>query len=274
MPWYKTGTVTATNNSGTLTGVGTAFLSNIRVGDGVTIAGSTSVHEVTAITSETQITVSPVYAGTTGSGKAFGIVPVQGYVKDLADQAKALILSFTTVGSSNSVLALANVTGAADRLPYFTSGTAMGLATFTATARTLLDDTSVAAMRTTLGLKTAALADLVGTATAGAVFETGSNANGSYVKFQDGTMLCWRLYTAAIAMSNYGSMYMGTVTNVPLPATFVGTWSGSAGGVDSNTAGMASIYPTATNSFYLYYFSAAPSHATTLISIIATGRWK
>lgn len=125
MGWYNAGTVTATNNSGTITGAGTAFISNIRVGDGVTIAGSTSLHEVTNIVSETQLTVSPVYPGTTGSGKTYGVVPVQGYVQGLADQAKQLILSFSTVGSSASVNALVAVTGTVDTIPYFTSGSTM-----------------------------------------------------------------------------------------------------------------------------------------------------
>jgi len=196
MAWYTTGTVTATNASGTITGAGTAFLTNVRVGDGVTITGSTSVHEVTNIASDTQLTVSPVYGGTTGGSKTYGIVPVQGYVKDLADQVKSLILTFNTVGGSASVLALAGVAGAVDKVPYFTSGTAMSTMTVTATARTLLDDTTISAMRTTLGLKTAALGDILGTVSqaggvpTGAIYQYGSNANGSYIRFADGTQIC------------------------------------------------------------------------------------
>lgn len=107
MAWYNTGTVTATLNSGTVTGVGTAFISNIRVGDGITIAGSTSVHEVTNIASETSLTISPVYPGTTGSGKTYSIIPVQGYVKDSADQLRSLIGQFgatiTGLGTSSTL---------------------------------------------------------------------------------------------------------------------------------------------------------------------------
>lgn len=48
--------------------------------------------------------------------------------------------------------AIAGVTAAEDKVPYFTSSTEADVMTVTSTARTLLDDTSVSAMRSTLGL--------------------------------------------------------------------------------------------------------------------------
>lgn len=59
----------------------------------------------------------------------------------------------TQVQAYSSVLdAMAAVTPAADKIPYFTSASAASVATLTGFARTLLDDANAAAARVTLGL--------------------------------------------------------------------------------------------------------------------------
>lgn len=71
--WYRTGTVTATNGSTTVTGNLTAFLANVKVGDEISFDVDGRSYEVTAVGSNTALEIFPAYAGTTGSGKLYGI---------------------------------------------------------------------------------------------------------------------------------------------------------------------------------------------------------
>lgn len=71
--WYRAGTVTATNGSATVTGALTAFLSNVKIGDAFCPDADGRGYEVTAVNSNTGIEIFPLYAGSTGSGKSYGI---------------------------------------------------------------------------------------------------------------------------------------------------------------------------------------------------------
>lgn len=61
----------------------------------------------------------------------------------------------------------------------------------------------------------------------GAIMERGSNANGNYVKYADGTLICFVNIppTNAATMTATGTFtsYYKNYANVPLPATFLNT---------------------------------------------------
>ena len=99
MAWYKTGTVTVTNNSATVTGSGTNFVSGAQVGFGFQ-GPNGLVYEITAINSSTSLTITPVYGGSTASGQAYAIVPTQGLTATLASDVTDLITDYQTVADN------------------------------------------------------------------------------------------------------------------------------------------------------------------------------
>ncbi len=116
MPWYKTGTVSVTLNSNAVTGTGTAFIVNGRVGDAFR-GPDGRWYEVTNVASNTAISIDPPYIGATASAGSYALAPMQGYVKDSADALRAIV---NTYGAQ---LAALKTTGNYDVLPVTKGGT-------------------------------------------------------------------------------------------------------------------------------------------------------
>ena len=115
MPWYSTGTVTATLNSNVVNGNGTSFAVNSRVGDAFR-GPDGRFYEVTNIPSNTSITINPPYQGPTVTG-GYALAPMQGYVKDSADALRQFVNAY------GSQLAALRTTGNYDILPLTKGGT-------------------------------------------------------------------------------------------------------------------------------------------------------
>lgn len=90
MAWYKAGNVTVTNGSTAVTGTGTRFASNARVGD--SFRGPDGYfYEIINIASETTFGIAPAYQGASVANSTnYVIAPIQGYVKESADRLRLL----------------------------------------------------------------------------------------------------------------------------------------------------------------------------------------
>jgi len=116
MPWYRTGTVACTQNSTTVTGTGTAFAANSRVGDAL-LGPDGRWYEVANIASDTVLSILPAYQGATAGAGTYAMAPMQGYVKASADQLRSIVNSF------GDKLAALGTTGNYDILPVAKGGT-------------------------------------------------------------------------------------------------------------------------------------------------------
>lgn len=112
----------------------------------------------------------------------------------------------------------------------------------------------------------------------GQIIERGSNANGNFIKFADGTLVCYRsdsVTTPIDLITASAGWFFGGLT-VTFPETFISTGgvavmhTSSSGGVIT-TYGVVSISTTnATLRFMTGTSSAAVPH---FISYVAIGRW-
>ena len=73
MSQYSKGTAIVTNGSATVTGTNTLWLASVSAADSFTIAGDGVMYDVASVDSDTQVTLSAPYAGTTASGVVYAI---------------------------------------------------------------------------------------------------------------------------------------------------------------------------------------------------------
>lgn len=108
----------------------------------------------------------------------------------------------------------------------------------------------------------------------GAIIETGSNANGTFIKYADGTMICRgnQTITSAISIGN-GSIFYGS-TSVTYAATFSSAPSVTISAARSAQTIWASTVSPGTSSCSIYLFSGVSlGSGSNEVTHIAIGRW-
>ncbi len=148
-------------------------------------------------------------------------------------------------------------------------------------ANNLSELANKATARTNLELKSAALADILGTVSqsggvpTGAIIEQGSNANGNYVKFADGTMICYfRDSTSVTTTTAAGSFYAGGPTAYTFPVAFVGNPIVAPGGGYATGGSVAFSLIRGVSSTLVNVMAYGPNNAGgCLLGYVAFGRW-
>ena len=108
----------------------------------------------------------------------------------------------------------------------------------------------------------------------GAIIENGSNANGEFVKYADGTMICTLVSPTLTAGTAAGDIFTSAANTRTLPATFsaapkVAFSASRVGGVIGHWAGSGSATTTTVDVRLL----TAVSGATGTVNVIAVGSW-
>lgn len=85
-----------TNNSSAVTGVGTGWIQALTAGE-TFLGPDAQIYEITAINSNTSMSIRPAYKGGSATGQSYAIMPTQDYVLELASGAAALVASYAGI---------------------------------------------------------------------------------------------------------------------------------------------------------------------------------
>ena len=109
------------------------------------------------------------------------------------------------------------------------------------------------------------------------IVESGSNSDGSYVKYYDGTMICYKTVTDSVAMTTaWGNLYEGTMQLGDWPEEFISTPNVNVTNVSSTGAMIEcfDIAPTATSAGTVYFARAISYTSDVTVNVLGIGKWK
>ena len=105
--------------------------------------------------------------------------------------------------------------------------------------------------------------------------ESGSNANGRYIKFDDGTQICWNTVSFPATFTAWGSIFLFNYdTKITFPSAFISSPSLNATNSGGYAAMIARASRDATGITQLSLVRGTISDQTYVIDYVAIGRWK
>lgn len=284
---YTAGTITVSANGTAVTGIGTAWqTAGFKEGDWLIANGWVNV--IASVNSNTSLTLAQPWRGGALSGAAYRLR----YMSDgsrASAQARQLI---DLLGGSGNLEALGGLTLAANKGIHATGAGTLATHDLTPAARAILAlaGSSGAKLPVVTGTGTAALRDIVGTVSrsgtvpTGAVVERGSNSNGEYVRFADGTQICHNYLQlgGVVAIDQYDSTSGLYRTAAQIDWTYPASFSGSNTSFTATarraalSAFLAAVgYNTGSSSASLVLWSsiAIDTAGQKTVNMTATGRW-
>lgn len=299
-----TGTASVTNNSANVT-VSGFTLSPLAIFPGAQVSLAGSAYFLASVTNTTTLVLTRPYTGSTASGIPIEINTIsenETEIVTLNTRTADLIEDLLEFDPNGQVRTFGSLDGSGGNkgVMFGTNGQPTTYP-LTAFARTLLDDTDAATARTTLGANDATnlnaglinVARIPATLTpdkalrrgnmlgvvsqsggvpTGAAFEYGSNTNGDYIRFPDGTQICRNnLISGDAASIAAGAIFRSNTYTWAFPAAFAG---GPAVTVGSRSIGIWTDCqpPTASAVGIRNYCHTSIATATDAMAI-AIGRW-
>lgn len=165
MAWYTTGTVTVTNGSDTVDGVGSTFLNLVKAGH-IFYGPDKELYEVSAVVSDSQIRLASVYNGTTDIGtSSWAVIPTQGLSSDLLDGVQDLIGEYAEVKDALATGAFASGTTGSPGITFAgdpTTGINLSTAGFLALIASGVANVTITSNGVSLGSNGATIVDVNG----------------------------------------------------------------------------------------------------------------
>jgi len=255
--WFTEGNVAVTNGSTVVTGTNTKF-SNCRSGD-MFVGPDSAIYQVSNPSSDTAVSISPAYRGATTAGAVYGIVPVNGYPKALADAVNQMVQQWGSTLAGLGAVSTENV------VPIAKGGTGA---------------TTAAAARAALELKRTAITDIVGTVAqsggvpTGAIIESGSTSSGSYTKFADGTLISIIKNAGPFPVAANAATVVGPFA---VPVAFASgdffCYAVAAPSATYDTFGVVGAYAVSQTSMSFAYRNGPVGQSIGNLKILCIGRW-